>query len=167
MRGELELKPKTTWHEYLVPFLFVPFHVIPSSFFMIPPLKWFYIFQWRKPDVLRMSKPEFLTPVRTASKTISFIFFLLQHKTKSNGMKNMTWQRHLYYNFPHIMKFIPKTIPFMAKFSLLLFYCQLQKLHFSFLSFFVFRELVSKCFYTEENPKLRRLIHSKSNLTLK
>ena len=32
VRGELELKPETTWHEYLVPFLFVPFHLIPSSF---------------------------------------------------------------------------------------------------------------------------------------
>ena len=65
------------------------------------------------------------------------------------------------------MNFIPKIIPFMAKFSLLLFYCQLQKLHFSFLGFFVFRELVRKYFYTEENPKLRRLIYSKSNLMLR
>lgn len=151
----------TLSHFYLFPFVSFPF------LFYDTPLRWYSIFQWRKPDVLRMSKPEFLTPMRTASKTISYIFFPLQHKTKSNGMKNVTWQDHLYYNFPHIMNFIPKTIPFMAKFSLLLFYCQLQKLHFSFLGFFVFRELVSKYFYTEENPKLRRLIYSKSNLMLR
>ena len=107
MRGELELKPKTTLSNFSV-FPFISFPVL----FYDTPLRWFSIFQWRKPEVLRTSKPEFLTPVRTASKTISFIFFfLLQHKTKSNGMKNMTWQHHLYYNSPILWTLSLKQYP--------------------------------------------------------
>ena len=113
-------------------------------------------------------KPELLTPRRTPPKTVSFILFPLQHETKSNGMKNMTWQHHLYYNFSQKMNFILKTMPFMAK--RLAYFCSIvncENYPLVFRGLFVSQEFMSKYFYREANSKLGRLIHNKSKFDAK
>lgn len=80
----------TLSHFYLFPFISFP------VLFYDTPLRWFSIFQWRKPDVLRMSKPEFLTPMRTASKTISYVFFFC-YNIKQRVMAWKIWLDKIIY----------------------------------------------------------------------
>lgn len=85
-----------------VPVLLVPSHLIPTPFLWYL-LKVVFYFPVNKICCSqKWYKPEFLTPVRILSEAVSFILFLLWHKTKNNSMKNMTWQHHLYYRFSHI-----------------------------------------------------------------
>lgn len=110
-------QPKMTWYEWLALFHFsvappIPF---PPRVYDSPLPVTLHLAVNKNWGTQKWYKPELLTPMRISPETLSFSLFLRQHETKSNGMKNMTWQHHLYYNFSHIMNFSPKTMPFTAK----------------------------------------------------
>lgn len=122
--GELAINPRRLdMNGFVCSILLFPSHPIPTLFSWYP-LKVVFHFPLNKNGCAQKAhKPEFLIPMRTPCETVSFIWFLRRHQTKSNDMKNMTWQHHLYYYFSHILNCILKTIPFVAKISLLLFCC--------------------------------------------